>query len=381
VTTRARSASALLVLLLVAAPAHAAPVGTGAPLAVLGLEAESAHDVAAQTLTNELRQAVVDSAGHSLYVSNPALLLAAGSAKCDLAPFGRRYGPETDRGIDTGCQRSIKTRLGIGQLLWGHLYEEGGTLRAKVHVFRDGRPGRVETLAYDASAPKRLAQRFYRKLIEPESSGDVRLTGDASFEGTELWVDGKVEGTYKPGLELTLSTGEHAFELRRESRVVARAKAPVTTGKASEVRLAFVPRTDLDPTAGLRDSPPVVVTSGAPWKRTAGFVGLGVGAAGLVGAGLFYALRQREENDLEERCRAQAACLPEARPSIDRSERWEALSWASLGLGLASAGVGTFLLFTAPKSSADRAAFGLRVRAGGVPLPGGGLSTFVLEGF
>lgn len=379
-TTRARSASALLVVLLAATPAKAAPVGTGAPLAVLGLEAESAHDVAAQTLTNELRQAVVDSPGHSLYVSNPALLLAAGSTKCDLVPFGRRYGPETDRGIDTGCQRSITTRLGIGQLLWGHLYEEGGVVRAKVHVFRDGKPGRVETLAYDASAPKRLARRFYLKLIEPESSGDVRLGGDASFEGAELWVDGKAEGAYRPGLELTLPAGEHAFELRRESRVVARAKASVVVGKASEVRLVFVPRTDLDPTAGFRDPPPVVVTPGATWRRTAGFVGLGVGAVGLVGAGLFYALRQGEESDLEDRCRAQAACLPEARAGIDRSERWEALSWASLGLGLAGAGVGTFLLITAPKSS-DRAAFGLRVRAGGVPLPGGGLSTLVLEGF
>jgi hypothetical protein len=378
VTVRARGAFALLVPMLIAAPATAAPVGTGAPLAVLGLEAERAHDVEAQTLTNELRQVVVESAGHSLYVSNPAFLLAAGRVKCDLVPFGRRYGPETDRGIDAGCERSIVARLGIGQMLWGHVYDEGGVVRVKLHSFRDGKQGRVETLAYDAAAPKRLARRFYLKLMVPESSGDVRLEGDASFEGAELWVDGKAEGTYAARLELTLLAGEHTFELRREGRTVGRAKSSVVAEKRSEVRLVFVPRTDLDPSAGFRDPPPVTRTprrSALPW------VFGGVGIAGLGGAALFFALRRGEQNDLERVC-PQSTCPSSQRDATDRAGLYGTLSLASLGVGAVGVGLATYTWLRTPRASAAGVTepptfVGVSV----TPLSGGGASASVAGRF
>ncbi len=357
------------------APTSAAPVGAGVMVVVLGLESEDAHDVAAQTLTNELRQVVVESSGHTLSLSNPALILAAGRAKCDLAPFGRRYGPETDRGIDTSCQRSLATRLGTQQMLWGHLYEEGGVLRAKVHYFREGKSEHVETLDYDASAPKRVARRLYLKLTMPEGSGDVRLGGDGTLGGSELWVDGKAEGPYAPGLELTLSTGEHVFEARREGRAVGRVKALVVAGKTSEVRLAFVPRTDLDPSLSFHDPPPVVTSSGT-WKRTAGFVGIGLGAA-LIGAGVFSNVRANGIRSdftsapslatyrsgllgFEEACEAAeagAASLQTGASSAERVDRlcsglstFRVAQYIFYGTGALAVGAGTYLLVTSATS-------------------------------
>jgi hypothetical protein len=378
VKARTQGAFALLVPLLIAAPAKAAPVGTGAPLAVLGLEAERAHDVEAQTLTNELRQVVVESAGHSLYVSNPALLLAAGRVKCDLVPFGRRYGPETDRGIDAGCERSMVARLGIGQMLWGHVYDEGSVVRVKLHSFREGKPGRVETLAYDTAAPKRLARRFYLKLMAPESSGDVRLVGEASFEGAELWVDGKAEGPYAASLELTLPTGEHTFELRREGRTVGQAKASVVAEKTSEVRLAFVPRINLDPTEGFRDPPPVPQTprrSALPW------VFGGVGIAGLGGAAIFFALRRGEQNDLERVC-PENTCHSSQRDATDRAALYGTLSLASLGVGAVGVGLATYTWLRTPRAyAAGVAKPSTFVGVSVTPLIGGGASASVAGRF
>jgi hypothetical protein len=362
-----------------AAPASGAPVGKGVPLPVLGLEGEEAHDVAAQTLTNELRQVVVESSGHALFLSNPALMLAAGGAKCDLAPFGRRYGPDSDRGIDAGCQRSMAVRLGAKQMLWGHLYEEGNVLRVKMHLFREGSRERVETLSYDAAAPKRLARRLYLKLVTPEAVGDARLEGDAALEGSELWVDGKAEGPYAPGLELTLPAGEHSFELRRESRVVGRATSSVVAGKTTEVRLAFVPRTDLDPAAGFRDPPPVTVTPGSAWKWPAGFVGLGLGAV-LLGAGVLSSVRVNAIKDdfSSERslvtyrsgvsgdpCDAAASGARSAQASASTAARFDRLCSGSstfevaqyvfYGVSALAVGAGAYFLASAPRAGASAA--------------------------
>ncbi len=361
------------------APAAGAPVGKGVMVVVLGLESEDAHDVAAQTLTNELRQVVVESSEHTLSLSNPALIFAAGGVKCDLGPFARRYGPDSDRGIDGGCERSMATRLGAKQMLWGHLYEAGGALRVKVHYFREGTPDRIETLAYDASAPKRVARRLYLKLTAPEAVGDVRVTGDESLGSAELFVDGKAEGPFAPGLDLTLPPGDHAIEARREGKALARAKARVTARQAVDVRLEAVEavRSNVNPFEGFRNPPPIDTTPRGAWKRPAGFVALGVGAAGVLGAGAFFALRRGEESDLDDLCRGRAGCPAEAREALDRSNRWATLSLVSFGIGAAGVGVGAFLLLTAPRSNAAAST----VRLGAVPVAGGALTTLTLRTF
>jgi TolB-like protein len=384
--------------------AQAAPVGPGVVvLSVFGLEADPANEVAAQTLTNELRQVIVESEAHALSLANPALLVAAQAAGCSLGSFTARLGPDSDQSIDTKCQRSMAVRLGARYLVWGHAYEEAGRLQVKLHVYREGQNGHVVTLPYETASPKRLARRLYLKLMVPEGSGDVRLTGDAAFEGAELWVDGKAEGAYAPGLALTLPIGEHAFELRREGRIVARARANVLAREAKEVRLDFVPRTDLDPTEGFRDPPPVTVTPGGGWKRTAGFVGLGVAAVSL-GVGVISSVRVGALNDQftsEGPYAAYFSSFAGSSSACDAADRgqpagattaaspgqvsdacsqlatFRALQYVSYGLAALSAGAGAYLLWSAPKPSSPLRGSpspGLELRGVGATAPGGAAS-------
>jgi hypothetical protein len=338
------------------------------------------HRAQAQAIGNLLRLRVSDGGEFALASGSPSLVALAGAVKCDLRGFDAANLTENaDREFDEGCQRSIGARLGAGGLFWGHVYgKPDGRLWVKLHLWRAGAGGQSKALPYDEASRDRLVGRLYEHLTHPERAADVRVNGPVGLAG-ELWVDTKAEGPFAEGAELTVPAGEHSFELRHEGRVLARAKATVMVGKANEVRLAFVPRTNLDPTEGFRDPPPVV-PSGDGWKRTAGWVGLGVGAAGLIGAATFFGLHRGAESDLDDLCREQAGCPREAQTALDRSNRWGTLSLISLGVGAVSAGVGTFLLVTAPRSRSSRAATP-GVRFGVVPMAGGAFTTLTWGAF
>jgi hypothetical protein len=358
------------------------------PVTVLELEAGREHEVDAQALTNELRQAILDAPEHSVTTSNPSLLLLADRVRCSIEAFDQRLGPDSDRKLDEACQRRMATRLDVRLLVWGHLYEQAGVLYAKVHLYRDGKAGRVVTLPYERARRSRVAQRLYAKLLTPERAGDVRVQGDASFAGAELFAGNVSLGAFAPGLELTVASGPLELEARREGRVVARANVTVAAEKMTEARLVFVPRTDIDPSVGFQDPPPVgIVTPDGRWKQTAGFVGVGLGAA-LIGAGIFATLRAGSlKSDFDDdralityrsglpdaqqgTCAAAEAGVRSAAGNAATPERVERLCTgvetfraaqvALYGAGALVAGAGIYLLVTTPNSR--------RVSAGSHPV-------------
>jgi hypothetical protein len=367
-------------LLCVPSTASAAPEPT-AVAHVLELASEFEMQARAQTLTNLLRLRVGDGGDYLLASQNPSLVVVAAAVRCDVRGFGvGALREDADRSIDERCLRSMSVRLDAERYFWGHLYTgSDGRLWVKAHLWQQGQASRTKALPYDEGTRDRLVGRLYLHLVHPTDAADVRIDGPLDVEG-ELYVDGVGQGPYAPGLETTLRAGEHAFELRKEGRVLARVTAPVTAGKANGVRLAFVPRTDLDPTEGFRDPPAVRVTPRGEWKQTAGWVGLGIGAAGLLGAGALFALRQSAQSDLDDVCRGRDYCPGQARAALDRSNRWGTLSLVSLGVGAASAGVGAFLLLTAPRSRPNGAA-APSVRLGIAPLVDGAFTTLTLRAF
>jgi hypothetical protein len=227
----------------------------------------------------------------------------------------------------------------------------------------------------EASARERLAERLYRHLSRPDQAADVRLTAPAEASGGELWVDGKVLGAFAPGLELTVVAGEHTFEVRREGKAVAEAKATVGAGTTTELALAavFRPRTDIP--IEFPDPPPHVVPPPAPRRSGWPWVVGGVGAAGLVGAGVFYALRQGKESDLDKLCGADP-CPSRVRDDIDRSKLYGTLSVVSLGVGVAGVATSAVLFLTENKRR-DAAGSALRVHGFVLPQPGGGAAVLV----
>ncbi len=359
------------------APASGRAAPGGQPVvetAVLGLEAEGTNEVAARLLTGALRQQVLGSEDFALRGESPPLVVKAGEARCPLKRLRRPLREASDRVFDAPCLKRLGQLLGARRFFWGHLYDGGARPLVKLHLWREGEPDRVATLPYDEWARDRVAERLYRKLASPEKVGDVMLTSATLSEG-ELFVDGKGAGHFAGKVELTLLAGEHTFELRREGKVLEKARARVTARASGEARLepavvAPLPRPAPRP---VRVRPePNVNNARAVWPWVLG----GVGVAGLVGAGAFYALYRGEQGELDDTCAPDKSCRGQ-QGAIDRSRLYSSLSLASIGVGV-GAGVGAYVVW---RSSARRETTGSwaapRAWAGVAPLGLGGAAAFV----
>lgn len=364
----ARAAGVVFALLACARPSRAAPVGPGTEgVAVLGLEADLGNDHAAKTLTNALRQQVLDSAEYTLAGLSPPLVAKAVEAKCALRGMGLPLGEASDLALDGPCLKRLGARLKIARYFWGHLYNERGRPLVKLHLWQEGRPDRSVTLPYDDGGRERLAERLYRKLVTPDEVGDVTLSGGGDVEG-ELYVDGKPQGRFVAGVELTLTVGKHAVEIRAPERIVATAAVSIAPGARDELRLEAIaaPAPTPPPAARSRPSapPPREETDPVPWALG------GVGAAGLVGAGVFFGLYQGQKSDLERAC-VDRRCPADRGGDIERTNRYGALSLVSLGVGVAG-GVGllTYRLVRPRRPGVDGAR-GASWVGSLQPLPGG----------
>ncbi|HEU4536179.1 MAG TPA: hypothetical protein VFS00_18775 [Polyangiaceae bacterium] len=335
-----RSARVAFACALLAAPAHAAPMGPGTePVTVLALEADRAGDLAAKTITNALRQAVLDAPEFTIGGVSPALVATAYDAKCQLKGWNG-LSPD-DRAFDEPCLRKIGKHLGVARFFWGVVAGRDGRLTVRLHFWQPGQPDRAAELPYDDARRDRVVERLYRKLVTPDKVGDVTVSGRA--EG-ELFVDGRSAGPYAAGDELTLPVGEHELEVRQVSRVASRGRASVTPAGRTEARLDAVV-TPATPTARPpdHDPPPIVVrpkASAWPW-----ILG-GTAAVGFVGAGAFWALRGAALDDLSAVCQGRA-CPADRQDAIGRADRHGAFAALSLGVGLsAGAGLATYLLLS-----------------------------------
>lgn len=101
----------------------------------------------------------------------------------------------------------------------------------------------------------------------------------------------------------------------------------------------------------------------APTRQTWGLVAVGVGAAGLATSVVTGIIALKKHSSLESVCRP--GCPPEYADDIDAFRVHRTLSYASLAVGAASAGVGCYLLFG---GSSERATTALHVSPSGVTI-------------
>jgi hypothetical protein len=349
-----------LASLVAATPAQAAPMGPGVETArVLSFHTDRELEVASKTMTNVLRQRVVDGEPFALNALSATLIETALDAKCPLKGLGRPVAAADEKVFDAPCLKRMGAKLGAKNFFWGLVYTEGGTTFVRLHLWRDG-IDRAATLPYDAEQRDRIADRLYRKVVTPNAVGDLKVVGASAGE---LVVDGRPVGSYVSGLELTLETGEHLLEVRDGQRVIARGRGRVEPGGRSETTLMPVaePAPTVSSPPALPRDPPLVVVSPRPsaWPWVLG----GTAAVGLTASGIFWALRSDVKSDLRRAC-ADGTCPDRERASVDRGERYAALAGVSLGIGLA-AGVGLGAYLLTPRRARP-------VAGVVVPLPGGG---------
>jgi hypothetical protein len=94
-------------------------------------------------------------------------------------------------------------------------------------------------------------------------------------------------------------------------------------------------------------------------RRTAAWIAMGVGAAGLVGAGIALALRQSAVDDLQNTCGSTTSCSPllrpQAQPIVDRGSTASTLVNVFGAVGLLGVASGVVLLSTSFPQSAKTA--------------------------
>ena len=97
-----------------------------------------------------------------------------------------------------------------------------------------------------------------------------------------------------------------------------------------------------------------VETAGAP---TLGWVLVGVGGAAIGTGAVFGALALGARKDVDASCKdanGKKLCAADAQPAIDRDKRYSLFADIGFGVGAAAAGVGTYLLLSAPSSPAPK---------------------------
>lgn len=344
---------------------------------VVALEAGLTNDLVAKTMTNALRQQVVDSAEHSLRFESPLLVVKAIEAKCSLTNLANPLNEASDLAFDAGCLKRLAAHLGAKRFFWGLVFSDRGQPVVKMHFWQEGENDRVLTLPYDDEARERLAERFYRKLAIPERVGDVALVSTAAIEG-DVYVDGRSRGPFRPGVELTLLGGEHTIEVLNDDKIVARTSVRVVAGRRRDVILRALGEVGTArPTTQAPVAPPPPVRSG---QATWGWVALGAGVATL-GAGVVSSLRAKSiDDDLSSNAsyvayrqgfsggdicdaakaglvspQAGAAGPDQVRSRCNAGATFQTLQYVFYGVGAVAAGAGTYLLLTSPKSAGARA--------------------------
>jgi hypothetical protein len=360
-----------------------------------------------RALTAALKQRVRDSSEHAL--GNTDLPFEALMAQCSrqalLGTDGALHEPPR-RCLDVVGSSLSGSATVPAAYLWGALYRSPGAraeLRVRLHLWREGVNDRVEQAVVpevaDGEALDALAERLVGRLLYPGRVSLVRVTaGDRA--GGELYVDGRPRGALRATPRVfAVAPGERVFEVRAGVNVVARGTALVGPADGLEVRLEPVTAAPPAPTAppvGGRPDPPPEPQRGA-WKRTAGFVGLGLGAA-LIGAGVVTSLRVKGLDDdftsdpalvnyrsgltgSGDACNAAGAGTPSLEPGAATAGRFDRLCSASSALGVAQyvfygagalvAGAGAYLLATAPPKRDHGVGAGWAVRPWAGPDAGG----------
>ena len=195
----------------------------------------------------------------------------------------------------------------------------------------------------------------------------VKLDGPAA---AVVSLDGAVLPPALYGVRRATDPGPHRLEARNGSEVVTR-EITLAEGQTLPIDLKLsslappvalvAPAEPLAPSVPVRPVDPLPAPGEGSWRarRAAGFVGLGLGGAGLVAGAVAGALLFSRKSDLEAKgcssdlaCPAKQANGADLGGAVDSYNRQRAASSGLLIGGLAVAGVGLTLVLTAKQPAA-----------------------------
>ena len=254
---------------------------------------------------------------------------------------------------------------GVGTLLYladcyqqmGRTASAWGTFREAAYMAKDRKDDR-EGVAVDSA--KGLEPKLSYLTVEVTAAPGVTL---------EIKRDGKIISDALWNTAIPVDPGAHTVEASAPGKKPWSTSFNIADGPRQES--VVVPKLEDAPVAP--DAPPPVPLSAPPaelpqgssTQKTAGWVLLGVGSAGLITGGILALLARGDDKSANAECRPDRVrlCNP-AGVELGNSAHSKA-TWAgvSAGIGLAAVGAGVTLLLTAPSASAQASAGGTSLSA------------------
>ncbi|HEY3255384.1 MAG TPA: hypothetical protein VGJ91_15605, partial [Polyangiaceae bacterium] len=154
------------------------------------------------------------------------------------------------------------------------------------------------------------------------------------------------------GVERPINPGQHRIEVRVGGQLRATRQLSMVEGESYQVELDVQP---VLPPKPVVVAPPVTNNSSSShsWRKTGGYVALGVGALGL-GIGTYTGLvALHHKSELDSVCHP--SCPPSSAGDIDSFRSNRTISYVSFGVGIAAAATGVVLL-TLGKPGQERVA-------------------------
>lgn len=210
----------------------------------------------------------------------------------------------------------------------------------------------AEAATFAARARQTERERFARARAEEL---EKRLSF-VTFEfptGQEVTValDGKALTTAASGTRVPLDPGEHTVDVRAPGKMPWTTHVTVDAGPAE--RTVTIPPLADDGVSSA--PPPPIVAPGSPGappstQRTLGWIGVGVGGAGLVVGSVFGAMTLSETSTIDEHCRG-SLCDAVGLAANDDAHASATISTVGFVVGGLALAAGVVLLVTAPPAS------------------------------
>jgi len=182
----------------------------------------------------------------------------------------------------------------------------------------------------------------------------VRATS-GRIEGLKVQLDGKplpaalldVERPIDPGTHQISVTASNCEPVARYTKLAEGERAAIDIPLDPALKPASPAASEPVAPAAETASPPVIASSSAaPW----GWVGIGVGVAGLATFAISGAIALDRKETLDAVCRP--GCPPTAADDIDSFRTMRTISYVSLAAGVAAIGIGGYVLLSGSRDSA-----------------------------
>jgi hypothetical protein len=175
----------------------------------------------------------------------------------------------------------------------------------------------------------------------------------AGADAAAVQLDGVDLGASSVGVEVPLDPGPHAVTATAPGYINFNATVELKEREVTRVTLDLEP--EPTPPPDQQGQKVVVIKEQAPVNRTIPYVVGGVGVAALVGTGVFFALRQATQAELNRDCPVHSQCPESNKPTYNRLKTYNVLTIVTGVVGVACVGTAAALILTEKKKAPAQA--------------------------